>query len=64
MVGVEVEDVEYVDSDAEEFVSHIETAVSEVLSYKMQKPLQIRQEIIFRWKWRTSFTFKVYSVWQ
>ena len=29
MVGVEVEDVEYVDSDAEEFVSHIETAVSE-----------------------------------
>lgn len=29
MVGVEVEDVEYVDSDAEEFVSHIETAASE-----------------------------------
>lgn len=29
MVGVEVEDVEYVDSDAEEFVSHIETAVSD-----------------------------------
>lgn len=27
--SVEVEDVEYVDSDAEEFVSHIETAVSE-----------------------------------
>ena len=29
MVGVEVEDVEYVESDAEEFVSPIETAVSE-----------------------------------
>ena len=37
---------------------------SEALSYNMQKPLQIRQEIISRWKWRTSFTFKVYSVWQ
>lgn len=34
MVGVEVEDVEYVDSAAEEFVSHIETAVSEDAPFK------------------------------
>lgn len=34
MVGVEVEDVEYVDSDAEEFVSHIETAVAEVAPFR------------------------------
>ena len=34
MVGVEVEDVEYVESDADEFVSHIETAVSEVAPFR------------------------------
>jgi len=34
MAGVEVEDVEYVDSDAEEFASHIETAVSEVAPFR------------------------------
>lgn len=34
MVGVEVEDADYVESDAEEFVSHIETAVSEVAPFR------------------------------